>query len=475
MDRDGQHIVWVDSPGELSWDAETPILIIGCGGCGLVAALSAAEAGAQVLVVEKESRAGGNTSLSQGMIPAAGTAIQKEQGIEDSPGRMASDILAKNKHESDPALTLHVARESGPLVDWLMNNQGIKLRLVTNFLYPGHTRHRIHAPSTTKGAQLVAQLLEAVSHYSLIDIAYGAQVNRLVAQRSDAAVLGAEVEIKGVGLNRCRAENTILALNGFAANPEMVATYIPEMSGAYYFGHEGNTGEAIRWGEALGAALADMGSYQAHGSVAYPHGTLLTWAVITLGGYQVNLEGRRFVNEDHGYSEHALCVLAQPGGMAVEIFDRRICDEVEAFEDFKQCLEMGAVKEFNSLAELSKHFGMDAEQLAKSHEGVVTAARAKAPDEFGRVYSTTPLGMPLYGVKVTGALFHTQGGLVVDEKARVCKEDGGLIPGLFAGGGSARGFSGSGVEGYLSANGLLAALALGRIAGREAARAAMTR
>ncbi|MBW1714070.1 MAG: FAD-binding protein, partial [Deltaproteobacteria bacterium] len=318
------------------------------------------------------------------------------------------------------------------------------------------------------GDWLVRELLEATGRFDDLDIAYSATAERLVALRDGGGVLGAEVDIPGVGLNLARAKKTILALNGFGANQEMVARYIPEMAGAYYFGHEANTGLGILWGQALGAELSCMSAYQAHGSVAHPQGTLLTWAVISLGGYQVNSRGERFVNEDHGYSEHALDVLAQPGGVAVEIFDRRIYEEVKGFEDFRQCLEMGAVKRFEALEDLARAFELDPRTLARTHRDFQAAAAGAAADPLGRAGLTQPLAPPFFGVRVTGALFHTQGGLKVNPKAQVVRPDGRPIDNLYAGGGTAVGLSGREVSGYLSANGLLAALTLGLVAGREA-------
>lgn len=463
-----QLIEWANEAEEIDWDVEVDVLVIGCGGCGLVAALAAAGRGAQVLVVEKEPKAGGNTSLSQGMIPAAGSNIQKQAGVDDSPQLMAEDILRKNAHQSDPELTLHVAKEAGHLLDWFAECLEIKLNLVTSFLYPGHSRHRIHAPVTTKGSWLVDQLLAKASEVENLDIAYAAPAKRLIARRRDGAVLGAAVDIEGVGLNRARAAKTILALNGFGANKDMVADYIPAMADAYYFGHEGNTGEGIFWGHALGGVLENMTAYQAHGSVAYPQGALLTWAVISLGGYQVNRNGQRFVNEDHGYSEHALDVLAQDGGVAVEIFDQRIYDTVKDFEDFQKCLQTGAIKKFAAIENLARGFHIDIAKLTATHEAFQETARTGDCDSLGRRGSEQGLMAPLYGVQVTGALFHTQGGLKVDKRARVLRCDGRPVPNLYAGGGTAVGFSGSKVSGYLSANGLLAALTLGKLAGQDA-------
>jgi fumarate reductase flavoprotein subunit len=474
MDK-GDLIWFVNSPQEVSWDVETDVLIIGGGGCGLIAALAAAEKGASVFLVEKEKAAGGNTSLSQAMVPAAETRFQKEAGIDDSVELMTQDILHKNDHGSDPDLTRHVALESSRLVEWLNDSLGIPLDLVTEFIYPGHSRHRIHSNRTKKGDHLVNDLLKAVAKVETIDMAYNAPARRLAVDRKDRAVLGAEVAIEGVGKNLARAKKVILALNGFGANREMLAKYIPEMKDAYYFGHEGNTGEGILWGEALGAALDCMGAYQAHGSVTHPHGTLLTYVTVSMGGYHVNLEGMRFVNEYHGYSEHALDVLAQREGVAVSVFDDRIYRTVEGYEDFQQCLRMGAIRKFDTIRELAESFRLPVETTAATHEAFLKAARGEAEDPLGRKEFDKPLDPPLYGAKVTGALFHTQGGLKINKDAQVLRKDGTPVPNLYAGGGTACGFSGkAGPAGYLSANGLLAALVLGKIAGEKAAEAALS-
>jgi fumarate reductase flavoprotein subunit len=317
-------------------------------------------------------------------------------------------------------------------------------------------------------------MLKAKDRYDNILIAYNAPAKRLIVDRQGGAVLGAEVQIQGIGKNLARAKKVILALNGFGANREMLAKYIPEMKDAYYFGHEGNTGEGILWGEALGAALECMGAYQAHGSVAHPHGTLLTYVTVSMGGYHVNLDGRRFVNEYHGYSEHALDVLAQREGVAIAVFDEKIYQTVKDYEDFQQCIRVGAVRKFDNLRDLALSFHLPYDQMERTHEDFLRASRGETEDPLGRTEFGRPFGPPLYGAKVTGALFHTQGGLKVNQHAQVIRKDGTPIQNLYAGGGTAAGFSGkSGPAGYLSANGLLAALVLGKIAGEEAAKAAL--
>jgi fumarate reductase flavoprotein subunit len=453
---------------EVLWDIETDIAVVGGGACGLIASLAAAEKGVEVLLLEKEKKLGGNTSLSQGMIPAAGTRFQKAAHIDDFPELMAEDILKKNGYESDPEMTLHLCRESKNLVEWLVDSIGIHLDIVTDFIYPGQSIHRIHAPSTRKGTQIVNELRSILSAKENILLVQQAPVRDLIA-KEDGSVIGFEVEIFGQGMNRVQAKKVILACNGFGNNKEMLRKYIPEMADAFYFGHEGNTGEGILRGMELGAATQHMGAYQAHGSVAYPHATLLTWVVIVNGGFQVNKQGKRFSNEYTGYSEHAIEVLQQEDKVAIEIFDERIYQSVLGFEDFGQCVEMGAVKKGQTIEELAETFQLPPQELRKTLESYNRAAEGRGEDPMGRQNFQGPLKPPYYGVKVAGALFHTQGGLKINKKAQVLRPDGSVIPNLYAGGGVAVGVSGSNVKGYSSANGLLAATVLGKIAGEEAA------
>ncbi len=153
----------VKNENEISWDVETDIAVVGGGACGMIASLAAEEKGVEALLLEKEKKVGGNTSLSQGMIPAAGTRFQKAAGIDDTPELMAEDIFKKNNYESDPEITLHLCKESKNLVEWLVDSVGIHLDIVTDFIYPGHSRHRIHAPSTRKGTQIVNELRTVIS------------------------------------------------------------------------------------------------------------------------------------------------------------------------------------------------------------------------------------------------------------------------------------------------------------------------
>jgi fumarate reductase flavoprotein subunit len=267
---------------------------------------------------------------------------------------------------------------------------------------------------------------------------------------------GVEVARRDGTRERFGCAALILACNGYGGNPDLVRRFIPEMAEALYFGHPGNRGDAVLWGEALGAELACLGAYQGHGSVATPHNILISWAVIMEGGIQVNTDGRRFCDETRGYSEQAAEVLRQPHGMAWDIFDARIAGVARQFEDFQAAERAGAILVAATIGDLAAKMHVPADALAEELENVETLKTRSAIDRFGRQhFSERRLSPPYCAVRVTGALFHTQGGVAVDVDGRVKRKDGALFPNLFAAGGAAVGLSGRTAAGYLSGNGLL--------------------
>lgn len=454
---------------EADFGSDIPIAVVGAGACGLITALSAHDAGAEVVVFERDPSPGGSTSMSTGLIPAAGTEFQRTKDIDDTPELLAADVMAKNGGGADRDLVATICQTAGPTLEWLADRRAIPFEVLDSFLYPGHSRHRMHATPRHTGEELMGYLLGAVDADG-IDVMTNAHVAVLYAD--------AEGHVAGLGIERpdgaredvgCKA--LVLACNGYGGDPELVRRHIPEIADAVFFGHTGNKGDVLYWGEALGARLADLGAYQGHGSVAHGHNILITWALMTEGGFQVNADGERFSNEHEGYSEQAVRVMAQPGGVAWDIYDERLHRLGLEFEDYRDAADAGAVLRADAAPALAKASGLPAEVLAATLEQVATFARGEADDPFGRDFTgKPPLIPPYYAVKVTGALFHTQGGLEIDAQGRVLRTDGTPFPNLFAGGGAARGISGADAPGYLSGNGLLSAVALGRICGLGAAR-----
>ena len=449
--------------------AHYPVIVVGGGGCGLAAALAARDEGADVLVLERDPSPRGTTAMSTGLIPAAGTPDQAAAGIEDSPERMAADILGKAKG-GDEAIVNTLARRSAELVQWLREKHNVPLSLVTGFLYPGHSAMRMMGSPNRTGEELMAALNNAASAAG-VDILTDATVRDLVAD--DSGRISAVVIERPDGAQEvigCSA--LILACSGFAGNDEMVARYIPEILGATFFGHPGNKGDALVWGEALGAAVADMDAYQGHGGLAAGHGIPILWPLIVEGGIQVNKEALRFSNEALGYSEQAAKVVAQPGHVAWSIFDARLDQLMRQFDDYQNALAAGAVTEAPDIETLAQKTGLPLDALKQTLEDTEAMVKGEKTCPFGRNFTgKPPLTAPWFAARVNGALFHTQGGLVVDSNARVLRADGTPLPNLWAGGGAARGISGAGASGYIAGNGLLAATGLGYIAGQSAAKA----
>ena len=448
------------------WSFDTDVIIVGSGGCGLAAAMAAAMGGVEALVLEKQARPWSNTARSGGMIPAAGTRFQRAAGIEETPADFAADIFHKNHHTSDPAMTRHLTEIAPDMVEWLVDDVGVNLVFIDDFKYPGHTEYRMHAPPNRTGGALVADLRAAVQKHPQAELITDAAATNLIVT-DDGAVAGVVVQ-HGDRIERVKARKVILASNGFAGNANMVARYCPAMADALYFGGEGNTGEGILWGMELGGETAFMDAYQSHASVAVPHSILITYAIIMEGGFQVNEQGERFGNESSGYSEHALAVLAQPGGVAWNIYDERLHQLARQFDDYHDALAANAIRKGATIDELAAQLGLPAAALGRTLDDYHRYADGAASDPFGRP-DCRRLEGPFYGVKVTGALFHTQGGLKVDFDGRVLRKGGTPIPNLYAGGGVAAGISGHGPGGYLSGNGLLTALGYGMLAGRHAA------
>lgn len=458
----------------VAFEAGADVVIIGAGAAGLVAALAASEAGAEVVIVERDAVPSGSTALSAGLIPAAGTRFQREAGIEDSPELFAADIMAKAEGEPDAAVVARLTERIGPVLEWLADAHGLPFDVVTNFSYPGHSARRMHGLPKRTGSELIDRLREAVEARD-IPILTEFRATTLFTDEAGRVAGIAGMRPAG-GEERIGCRTLVLACNGYGGNRDLVARHIPQLAEALWFGHSGNEGDAVLWGEALGAELVHMSGHQGHGSVAHPHGILISWATVMEGGFQVNTAGQRFSDESHGYSEQAAAVLKQPESKAWTIFDERIAGIARQFEDFRQAEAQGAIVRAQDMTSLAAALGLPAASLAATAAEVAALKHGEGSDRFGRDFRNAPaLEGPFCAVRVTGALFHTQGGLGIDTQARVLRSDGTSFPNLFACGGAAVGVSGSRASGYLSGNGLLAAVGLGQIAGREASRLTVRR
>jgi fumarate reductase flavoprotein subunit len=455
--------------GPEDFDAHLPLLIIGGGACGLVAALSASAAGIELAVLERDAFPRGSTFMSSGFVPASDTRFQREKGVLDSPAVQASDIQGKNDAQADPLIVRTLTEESARIIEWLADSHAVPFELVEGFLYPGHSRLRMHATPRRTGEELMGSLLNACERQGVYILTDSKVIELHIDEHQ--AVRGITLQRPDGSREKIGCEALILACNGFGANAQLIEQYIPAMVDALYFGHESNTGDAVTWGAALGASLKDMSAFQGHGSLAWPHQTLISWAVMMQGGVQVNTLGERFSNEHGGYSEQAAKVIAQPEQRAYNLFDGRIHRMAMDFEDYRNAHEAGAVKTFADLPSMAAGLKLPLEALQRTFAQLYALSSSGEADAYGRTFDPAlQLQAPYHAIQVTGALFHTQGGLEVDSKARVLRSDGSHFPNLFAAGGAARGVSGSNDKGYLSGNGLLSAVVLGALSGESAVR-----
>jgi fumarate reductase flavoprotein subunit len=399
------------------------------------------------------------------MIPAGGSRWQVEHGIDDSPEQFLNDMVRATDGTVDPRVSSALTSVAPQLVEWLADECGVPLELATDFIYPGHSARRCHTLSDRSGKSLIKYLLAAIDARDNITLVTPLELSAI---REAEGSLEAQLSTPDGDSAWEQFSSVVLATNGYAGDAELLRENIPDIVDAYYHGGDGSLGHAVRIGRSLGAETSYLDAYQGHGSLAMPHAILLTWAVMVHGGIMVNRDGRRFADESGSYSSFGAKVIAQPERIGWAIFDERISELCEPFADYQDIMASKAVHEATSVDELAAIIGCDVGSLREQLAAVESHRAGRDVDPLGRLDFGKGLNSPYRAVRVTGALFHTQGGLVVDERARV-QRDGAPIPGLYAAGGSAVGASGHGSSGYLAGNGLLGALGLGYLAGRDAA------
>jgi fumarate reductase flavoprotein subunit len=429
-------------------------IVIGAGAAGMMGALAAAHRGAQVLLLEKDLAGPSNLLVSGGLFPGAGTRWQRAAGLEDGPAAFARDIRAKGGDSANEAIVEAVATRCGDAVHFLADTAGIPVHLMTGISAPGHAVARLHATPAESGRELHALMRAAVAREKRIEI-----VDRVEILGLEGAFT-VKTRKKSFG-----AAAVLLGTGGFAANQALLREFIPQVAGAIHIGAGPNDGCAIEWGRALGATVAQMDGYQGQGHVNPGRKTRLGMGLPLLGAFLVNRDGKRFVREDVGPSELGALVLAQPGGVALEIFDQRIHDAAMRQGPYREAWSAGAIMTAASAQALAAMAGLPADFSIDDMKHMARSGK----DPLGRTRFGPPLEPPLYAAWVTGALAHTQGGLAVDGNARVLREDGSAVEGLYAAGGAAAGLAGRGGEGYLPGNGLAQSFALGLIAGEEMA------
>ncbi|MEU6040830.1 FAD-binding protein [Actinomadura sp. NPDC047616] len=370
------------------------------------------------------------------MFPGAGTRRQAARGVDDSADLFVADITAKTKGRADARLARTLAQVSAPLVEWLADSAGLPSSLVTDFNYPGHSVPRCHSVPGRHGTGVNDHLVRRVREQPGIDLLVPARLVD-VTTGPDGAVNAAVVQYPDGTREDIPCRAVLLATNGFGADRALVERHLPEIAGALYQGSDHSRGDALRIGGALGAATGYLNAYQGHGAVAAGAGTLVGWATIIHGGIMVDLGGRRFGDETRGYSEYAVELAARPGATGWIVLDATIHAQCQEFKDFRDTVESGVLVWADDAEGLAKATGLPADDLADELAASASTAPGEHPDRHGRTNWERPLTGPYAAVRVVPALFHTQGGLIVNENAAVVDPDDRPIAGLYAAGGAA--------------------------------------
>ncbi len=441
-------------------DMETDVLVIGAGGAGMAAAVSAAEEGAQVVIVEKMPMVGGNTSRATGGINAAGTDQQAENDVEDDVETFIADTMKGGHDKNDPELVRTLAENSKDAIDWLVS-YGADLSDVG--MGGGATNKRFHRPTggAAVGGEVVNTLKNAVDENDNITLLLETEAVEIF---KDDAVTGAQVVSKDGEFN-ITANAVVVATGGFSADEEMVIEYKPELEGFATTNHAGASGQGIQMAIDIGADTVDMEEIQTHPTVVPEKGIMITEAVRGNGAILLNREGTRFIDELETRDVVSEAVLAQTGSSAFLVFNDEIKESLGAIESY---FNQGLVTE-GTAEELAEALGIEDAEAIKASISAYNDGRANANDEFGRELMEVefdPEGM-LYAIEITPAVHHTMGGLRIDTEAQVLDAEGNPIPGLFAAGECTGGVHGGN---RLGGNAMADIIVFGRISGTNAAK-----
>ncbi len=487
------------------------VVVVGAGGAGMTAAITATDAGKKVIVVESQPIAGGNSVRSTGGMNAAKTPYQDKnefkeaagvektlataaekfadnatitalaatvksqwdayqanpQGYFDSVELMELDTMIGGKGKNNPELVKALAENSAAAIEWLASI-GAEVKNVGAF--GGASVKRIHRPVNADGkvtavGAYIVPILEKNLQDRNVQFLFDTTANEIIMKDGKA------VGIKGTGKDghkvTINAKSVVIATGGFGANAEMVEKYKPELKGFATTNAEGAQGQGIDMATAVGAATVDMDQIQIHPTVHIEedgNAHLITEGLRGDGAILVNTEGKRFYDEVSTRDKVSAAIIAQPEKSAWLIVDQSMVDKSAVIAGY---IKSGYTVTGATYEELAKAMGVDEATFTSTMNTWNQAVEAKSDAEFGRTSFANPLtAAPYYAIKITPAVHHTMGGIVINPKAEVLNEKGEAIPGLFAAGEVTGGVHGAN---RLGGNAVADFVVFGRISGQSAA------
>ena len=448
------------------------VVVIGAGGAGLNAAIQATLDGADVLVIEKMSMAGGNTFISGAEMAAPNNWIQKRDGLEDSVELMIQDTLTGGDNINNPDLVTVVATNALEGAEWLRDEVGVIWEDELMF-FGGHSVKRSLIPLGASGVEIIEKQL-AKSDELNIPIYYNTKANELVV--TDGVVTGVKADQDG---RECTftADSVILATGGFGSNVDMRVKYNPAIDGSILSTNSvGSQGDGITMAEKIGANLIDMEHIQTYPICDPLTGTLLYFDDARLYGHSViiNKEGKRFVEELGRRDVMSFAIKEQTGNVCYEIIDENGFVTSKLQENHGPELDYlynnQLLVKADTLEEAAAFFGIDLTNLKKTLDDYNTYVDNGSDPEFNKrsLPSKIEVG-PYYILKAAPAVHHTMGGIQINTEAQVIDVDGNVIEGLYAAGEVTGGIHGTN---RLGSNAIADITVFGRIAGSNAAKAA---
>ena len=487
---------------------DADVVVVGAGGAGMTAAITAAAEGKSVVILESQSMVGGNSVRATGGMNAGKTVYQDENefgesaGVEktlktaaekyadnetitalaktvseqwaayqanptgyfDSVELMELDTMIGGKGINDPELVETLCANSADAIDWL-DEHGITLHDVSSF--GGASVKRIHRPVNAEGKTVsvgsyMIPLLEENCKKAGVQILLNTTANEILTDAN-----GAAVGVKATGASgetvTVNAKAVVLATGGFGANLDMVVKYKPELKGFMTTNAPGIQGQGIEMAQTIGAATVDMDQIQIHPTVEANTAALITEGLRGDGAILINEEGQRFIDEVGTRDVVSAAEIAQTGSYSWLVVDQAMADASSVIQGY---IKKGYTVTGATYEELGKAMGVDAAAFAETMEKWNGCVEAKNDPDFGRTSFANPLNTaPYYAVKVTAGVHHTMGGLKINANTEVLNEKGEVIPGLFAAGEVTGGVHGAN---RLGGNAVADFTVFGRIAGAAA-------
>ncbi|MBF1123333.1 MAG: flavocytochrome c [Solobacterium sp.] len=487
------------------------VVVVGAGGAGMTAAITATDAGKKVIVVESQPIAGGNSVRSTGGMNAAKTPYQDKnefkeaagvektlataaekfadnatitalaatvkeqwdayqanpQGYFDSVELMELDTLIGGKGKNNPELVKTLAENSAAAIEWLASI-GAEVKNVGAF--GGASVKRIHRPVNADGkvtavGAYIVPILEKNLQDRNVQFLFDTTANEIIMK--DGKAVGIKATGKDGHKVTINAKSVVIATGGFGANAEMVEKYKPELKGFATTNAEGAQGQGIEMATAVGAATVDMDQIQIHPTVHIEedgNAHLITEGLRGDGAILVNAEGKRFYDEVSTRDKVSAAIIAQPDKSAWLVVDQSMVDKSAVIAGY---IKSGYTVTGATYEELAKAMGVDEATFVSTMNTWNQAVEAKSDAEFNRTSFANPLtAAPYYAIKITPAVHHTMGGIVINPKAEVLNEKGEVISGLFAAGEVTGGVHGAN---RLGGNAVADFTVFGRIAGQSAA------